>query len=297
MTGPDGLRLGELAIHPVVEAPAAPPVPIFRPEEFFPGIDPALVAEHRGWLAPRFLDPAHGTLRLRIQSYLVRTPDRTVLVDTCVGNHKPRPAQPFWDGLDDPSFEAALAAAGTTPAQVDVVVCTHLHVDHVGWNTRRDGDTWVPTFPNATYVFASEELGTALERAAGAPGQLPWIEDSVRPVIEAGLARTVPSGDHLDEEIALVAAPGHTPGHVAVRVEREGPAALFVGDLFHSPLQLRRPDLTMRADHDAGRARASRRRILEEACGTDTVVLPAHVPLSAAGRIERSGDGYAFRAP
>lgn len=291
------LLLGGLAVQEVVEAEAAPAVPVFRPEAFYPGIDPAVVDEHRAWMEPIFLDPATGTLRLRIQTYVVRTPERTVLVDTCVGNHKPRPVQPFWDGLDDPAYELALAAAGVAPEEVDVVVCTHLHVDHVGWNTRRDGDAWVPTFPNATYVFATEELDPALDRARSEPGQLLWIEDSVQPVIDAGLARTVTSGDRLDDEITLVAAPGHTPGHVAVRVERDGPAALFVGDLVHSPLQLRRPDLPMRADHDVVRARASRRRVLEEACGTDTVVLPAHVPLAAAGRIERDGDGYAFRSP
>lgn len=291
------LRLGDLSVHEVVEADAAPAVPVFRPEAFYPGIDPAVVDEHRAWLEPRFLDPASGTLRLRIQSYVVRTPERLVLVDTCVGNHKPRPAQPFWDGLDDPAYEVALAAAGLAPEDVDVVLCTHLHVDHVGWNTRRDGDAWMPTFPNATYVFATEELDPALDRAGREPGQLPWIEDSVQPVIDAGLARTVASGDRLDEEITLVAAAGHTPGHVAVRVQRGGPAALFVGDLVHSPLQLRRPDLPMRADHDAALARSSRRRVLEEACGTDTVVLPAHVPLADAGRVERIGDGYVFRAP
>jgi glyoxylase-like metal-dependent hydrolase (beta-lactamase superfamily II) len=289
------LCLGDLEICAIVEADVAPAIPSFRPTEFFPGIDPAVVDSHRHWLEPRFLAPETDTLRLRIQTFVVRTGDRNLLVDTCVGNHKPRPSHPFWDRLDEPTYERNLAIAGLRPEDIDVVVCTHLHMDHIGWNTRRVAGHWEPTFPNATYYFETNELSHALHQAELKPGAHPWILDSVVPVVEAGAARAVAADERLDDDVTLVPAAGHTVGHVAVRVSRGGPAALFVGDLLHSPLQLARPDLAMRADHDPVQARLSRERVLEQACDTDTVVLPAHVPLGQAGRIERAATGYRFR--
>src|SRR5262249_11463535 len=151
---------------------------------FFPGLTKELLAENRSWLRPRFLDAA-DRLILAIQSYLIITPHHTILIDTCVGNHKPRPTRPFWHMLNSDRFEMGLAAAGVRVEDVDFVMCTHLHVDHVGWNTRLDNGRWVPTFPNARYVFAERELAYWQQRQQGAPEACPWITDSVLPIVAA----------------------------------------------------------------------------------------------------------------
>ncbi|MFC7688813.1 MBL fold metallo-hydrolase [Paeniroseomonas aquatica] len=138
-----GFQLGDLTIHRVVEEER----PLFDPLEFFPNLTAETLAENRGWLEPAALDPATGKLKLCIQSYIVRTPHHTILVDSCVGNHKQRPNRPFWNQKTDDTWERNLAATGYSVADIDYVMCTHLHVDHVGWNTRLENGRWVPTFP------------------------------------------------------------------------------------------------------------------------------------------------------
>jgi len=285
-------RTGGLEVHQVVEAAAAPPLDIFRPTSFLPGLDPRELGRQRSALSPTSLDPATNTLVLRLQSHLVRIGSLTILVDTCVGNHKERPGQPYWSALDSPAFEASLRAAGATFESIDVVLCTHLHVDHVGWNTRLEDGVWVPTFPNATYVFPAQDLDHHLPLARRSRGSLPWIDDSVEPilasdqVVAAGPTSALPGGTE------LVPAPGHTAGHAAYRLGHGATTILFAGDVVHSPLQLALPDLAMRADHDAELARRSRRRVLEMACEPGTVFCPAHFASPALGRIEATRDAF-----
>src|SRR5437588_9348130 len=184
-------------------------------------------------MIPDHFDPATGLLKLPIQSWLVRLGRRTILIDTCVGNHKERPTRPKWHRLETPYLDR-LTAAGVRPDEIDMVMCTHLHVDHVGWNTRLDNGRWVPTFPNARYVFSKTDYDhfQALDRdPAKGPANHGSFRDSVLPVVEAGLAHMVSGDGALDEHLSFDRAPGHTPGHVVFTLASRGAQAYFSGDV------------------------------------------------------------------
>jgi glyoxylase-like metal-dependent hydrolase (beta-lactamase superfamily II) len=291
----DAIRVGELTIHRIVEQEE----PFFDPLDFFPSLTRETLEENRAWLENAGgLDPATGKLRLCVQSYLVRTPRHTILVDTCVGNDKPRPARPFWNMLKTDAWERGLAGTGVRPEEIDYVMCTHLHVDHVGWNTRLKDGRWVPTFPRARYVIAEKEF--AYWSAEHAKAENPVMTDSVLPIIEAGRADLVRTDMAFDDHARLVPTPGHTPDHFSVEFGRAAgsapPAAVLTGDALHSPLQARYPELSMRADFDGAQAAATRRRLLECHCDTGTLVCTAHFPSPSVGHVGRWGDGFRFTA-
>ena len=264
---------------------------------FFPDWRPRLVEEHRGWMAPDHYDPATDCLKLSIHSWLIRLGGRTLLVDTCVGNHKPRPARPRWH-LMESGYLRRLAEAGVRPEEIDLVMCTHLHADHVGWNTRLENGNWVPTFPNARYVFsrADYEHYLALD---GDPQKSPAnhgsFRDSVLPVVEAGLAQMVTGAHAIDEHLSLLPAPGHTPGTVVVALQSQGESALFCGDVLHHAIQVYYPHWNSFACADAGAARASRRAVLERCSGSGARLLPTHFGAPFTCHIEARGDGFAPR--
>jgi glyoxylase-like metal-dependent hydrolase (beta-lactamase superfamily II) len=286
------IRLGEITIHRVVEQEE----PIYAPLEFFPTLTPALLEENLPWLQPKFIDAATGKLVLCVQSYLVRTPHHTILIDACVGNHKPRPTRPHWDMLSSDRYEKNLAATGLGLGDIDYVMCTHLHVDHVGWNTRLENGRWVPTFPKARYVFADRELAhwTATEKKDQA--SCPWITDSVLPIVSAGRAELVKSDHTFDALVQFIPTPGHTIDHFSVHVGKPGQDALITGDMIHSPIQARYPELGMRSDYDSKQAGASRRKVFERFCESSTLMCTAHFPSPSIGRISRWGDGFKFIA-
>jgi glyoxylase-like metal-dependent hydrolase (beta-lactamase superfamily II) len=279
-------QVGDMTIHRVIEQEE----PLFDPLEFFPTLTREVLEENRSWLEPAALDPATGRLRLCIQSYVVRTPHHTVLVDSCVGNHKQRPTRPFWHMKTDDTWQRNLAAAGLAVEDIDYVMCTHLHVDHVGWDTRLENGRWVPTFPNARYVFGEREFAYWSEEHARAPN--PVIADSVLPIVEAGRAELVRTDIALNDHIRLTPTPGHTPDHYAVELGRGGTAAVLTGDLIHSPLQARYPELSMRADSDQAQSAATRRRFLECHCDTGRLICTAHFPSPSTARIARWGEGF-----
>jgi len=282
------IALGDLSIQRIVEQEA----PLFDPLTFFPTLTRELLEENRAWLEPAALDPASGNLVLCIQSYIVRTPRHTILIDSCVGNDKPRPARPFWDRLTSDTYMRGLEAAGISVGEIDFVLCTHLHVDHVGWNTRLENGRWVPTFPKARYVFSRKELDYWTGQVGKA--DVPWIEDSVLPIVAAGRAELVTSDHALGDHVRLEPTPGHTPDHFAVRLGRDGGRAVLCGDLIHSPLQARYPEISMRADYDPAQAAVTRRRFLESVCDTGTLVCTAHFPSPSTGRVARWGEGFRF---
>lgn len=283
--------IGDIAIQRVVEQEG----PFFDPHEFFPGLTPELLAENRGWMTDGgYLDRQNGQVVLCIQSYLVRTKHHTILIDSCVGNHKPRPTRPFWNMLNTNRFENALADTGVGFDQIDYVMCTHLHVDHVGWNTRLENGRWVPTFPNARYVFADKELAHWTETEKRDPSAAPWITDSVLPIIAAQREEVVSSAHQFNDVVQLVPTPGHTIDHYSVRLGRPGADAVITGDMIHSPLQARYPELGMRADYDSPQAGVSRRNLFGDLCDTPTLVCTAHFPSPSSGRITRWGDGFGF---
>jgi glyoxylase-like metal-dependent hydrolase (beta-lactamase superfamily II) len=276
----------DLTIHRIVEQQGA----WFDPLTFFGGLTPELLEDNRSWLEPGALDPRTGKLVMCIQSYVVRTPHHTILIDSCVGNDKQRPTLPFWDRFASDAYMNALAAAGLSVDDIDIVMCTHLHLDHVGWNTRLENGRWVPTFPNARYLFSGKELAYWGEQNALAP--LPWIADSVLPIVAANRADLVTSDHVLDEHVRLEPTPGHTIDHFAVALGRKRTEAVMTGDLFHSPLQTRYPDISMQGDYDPALSEISRRRFFERYCDTESLVCTAHFPSPSTGRITRWGDGF-----
>ncbi|HBH02676.1 MAG: hypothetical protein A2W08_00630 [Candidatus Rokubacteria bacterium RBG_16_73_20] len=282
-------QLGNIVLDRIVESESADP--FFDPVGFFPETTPEQWEPYRAWTAPRVLDPVSGKLILAVQSFLVRTRHHTLLVDTCVGDGKPR-SVPSWNMTTSGRFLADLAAAGVEPGQVDYVMCTHLHRDHVGWNTRLRDERWVPTFPNATYVFSRGEYEYWETQVGQRPNE-GWA-DSVLPVVEAGRAALVAGDWVLDDEVRLEPTPGHTRDHVSVHLASGGAEAVITGDLIHTPVQCLEPTWAMRADFDRELARKTRREFLERYCGTDVLVCATHFPAPSWGRVVPRGDAFRF---
>ncbi len=267
---------------------------------FFPDADPAALAAQMDWFAPEGLDPANGHLLMSFHSYLLRTPTRTVLIDSCIGCGKDLPMAPSWHGARHDRWLDELRATGTSPDDVDIVICTHLHADHVGWNTTLVDDRWAPTFPNARYLFVAEEFAWTRDWVAdhgdddspvARSRRSAWAQ-SIRPVVAAGLVDLVAPDHAIDDHLRLLPTPGHTPGHVAVCAGRGGDRVVFTGDLIYSPLQTRLPDLPMTVDADRERAIATRRAFLERFADTGTLVCTMHFPAPSAGLLRRWRDGY-----
>src|SRR6185369_7468999 len=257
--------VGDLTIHRIIEQETT-----FLPAlEMLPGLTPELLAENRAWMQKAGALDDNDVLILCFQSYVVKTPHHTILIDSCIGNDKPRPLRPKWNMKTDDTYLRALAGAGFTPGDIDYVMCTHLHVDHVGWNTKLENGRWVPTFPKARYVFGKTEFDYWTETHAKTP--VPAFGDSVLPVVEARQAEIVRSGYQSGDHTRLLPTPGHTPGHVAFTFGRGKDDAVFSGDLMHSPLQTRYPELSAKFDVDHAQAAATRRNFMERYCGTDTL--------------------------
>jgi glyoxylase-like metal-dependent hydrolase (beta-lactamase superfamily II) len=288
---PVHVQIGNINIRRVVEQEA----PLFDALQFFPDLTRELLAENRAWMRPTFLD-AEDKLVLCIQSYVVQTPDRNILIDTCVGNHKPRPTRAFWHMLNSDRYEKNLAACGLGVGDIDVVMCTHLHPDHVGWNTRLESGRWVPTFPKARYIFADRELDYWSMRQKEDPEACPWITDSVLPIVAANRVDIVKSAHAFDDVVTLIPTPGHTIDHYSVRVGRPGADAVITGDMIHSPLQARYPELSARPDYDGKQSAQTRRKLFAELCDTSTLVCTAHFPSPSIGHLVRWRDAFEFVA-
>ena len=283
------LTLGDVGISRVVEIGRSS----FPTSQMLPESDAGRIAAHHRWLTPHFFDETTGDLGSRIQTWIVRTPRHTVLVDTGVGNDKERGDNPLWNRrtgglLDD------LRAAGVTPEQVDLVLCTHLHVDHVGWNTRLVDGRWLPTFPNARYLLARPEW----EHWSADPHPMNQtvLADSVRPIFDAGLVDLVATDHAVDAAISLEPTPGHTPGHVSVHVRSRGEEAVITGDLVHHPAQFARPHWGAAPDWDRALADRTRRAFMERYADTPVLVIGTHFAEPTAGRLVRDGDAYRLDA-
>ena len=282
--------LGDTSVTRVIEAED----PLLSPYEIFPDCTPAHIAENAAWLIPAYYAPGSELLVISIQSFVIRKGGLTVLVDTCTGEGKNRARARFhqrsWPWLE------RLRAAGVEPAAVDVVMCTHLHVDHVGWNTRLENGTWVPTFPNARYLIARTEWEYWRDesRRAGLQRTGDYVADSVLPVFDAGQAELIDTDYGIAGTLWLEATPGHTPGHFAVHVGEGGHELILSGDLMHNPLQLRYPQWSTRFCADPDLARQTRAAFLAAHAGTRKIVMPAHFPNPAGIFIERDGDHYAM---
>lgn len=281
--------VGDLTIHRIVEQEAR-----FLPAlEMIPGLTADVLAENRGWMRRAKALDDNDTLMLSFHSYVVKTPHHTILIDSCIGNDKPR-ARPIWNMKTDDTYMRALAAAGLAAGDIDYVMCTHLHADHVGWNTRLVNGRWVPTFPNARYVFARREFDYWTEQNAKA--EVPPFADSVLPIVEAKRHDIVGDNHTIGDHLRILPTPGHTPGHVAFVLGRGKDDAVFSGDLMHSPLQTLYPELSVKFDVDPARAATARRGFLERYCDTETLCCTAHFPAPSAGKIRRQGNGFVCTA-
>ena len=281
-------RIGDVTVTKVVESESWAPLELLG-EVLLPDMSRAEVEEMQ-WLVPHYV--RDGLLHMGIYSFLVETPDRKIVVDTAVGNGKTR-AGPTFNMLDTDYFENFQSV--WQPDDVDAVVSTHLHVDHVGWNTRLVNGKWVPTFPNATYYFVDpeyrhwerhEDLHPMFDSTA-------VFSDSVRPIVDAGLATFVEPSARLTPEVALIPSHGHTPGHVSVLIESNGDSAVITGDLMHTPFQIGRPDWSSMFDTDQDAAAITRQAFLERFADTSTMVIGTHFGTPSGCAVHR--DGSTFR--
>ena len=280
----DKWKIGNVEITRVVEIVSPTPATLLIPRA-----TPEAIADLDTWLKPHFVDD-EGNLLLSIHAFAVRSGDTRIVVDTCLGGGKSRPI-PHWNQLESALLED-LTGIGFGREAVDRVLCTHLHFDHVGWNTVREGDRWVPTFPNARYLIAEKEWGYWQDEDD--PYAPEAKQDSVLPVFEAGLVDLVETDHVLTDEVRLIPTPGHTPGHVSVLISSAGEEAIITGDLFHSPLQMAHPGWEDSADVDGGLAHETRSAFLEQHADKPMLILGTHFATPTAGHIVRDGDAYRF---
>lgn len=284
--------VGDMTIHRIVEQETPTRDPLYHPMSFFPTLDQATLDENMSWMRGNGFDAEHGNVLLCFQSYILKTPHHTILIDTCIGNDKEHPTRPNWHLKSDERYMRGLKAAGLTVDDIDFVMCTHLHPDHVGWNTRKENGRWVPTFPKARYLFSEKELVHWTKEHAKNP--ITYMADSVLPIVEASRADLVTSDHALGDHVHFQPTPGHTPDHFAVRAKGKGGEVAFTGDCIHSPLQARYPELGMRADWNSELGGKSRRKFLESVCDTGATVCTAHFPSPSVGKFTRWGEGFRF---
>jgi glyoxylase-like metal-dependent hydrolase (beta-lactamase superfamily II) len=286
------LDFGGITVDRAVETEG----PSFHPGFIFPDATPEAIDGEMSWLLPHFLDADSSRLLMSLHSYVIRTKHHTILVDTCIGNDKERPSTPPWHHRDTAWLDD-LRAMGVAPESVDFVMCTHLHADHVGWNTRLENGRWVPTFSNARYLFHKDEY------AHWESNEMPNVgsgttegsfEDSVLPVVAAGLADLVENNHAIDDSLFLEPSPGHTPGHTCLHLKRDSGQGLFTGDMLHHPIQCAYPEWNSRYCFDPARSRATRESYVERYADTDTQILAAHFPMPVAGRIVSNGPRCKF---
>ena len=283
-------RVGEIEITRVLEFEAA----LFEPAVIHPDVTPEIIDRHRSWLEPTLMNPASGLIVFAFHSTVIRTPHATILVDTCSGNDKERPQKPRYHRKNWP-YLANLAAAGFAPDDIDYVLCTHLHADHVGWNTRLLDGRWVPTFPNARYLFARQEWEHWQQPELRASYTTdPYYEDSLLPVMESGQAQLVASDYAFDDSVWIEPWPGHTPGHVCVIARSPRASVILSGDIMHTALQCAEPQLNSCFCVDAEAARTTRQRFLETFADSPIMVIPGHFPTPTAGWIRSHLGSFRF---
>jgi glyoxylase-like metal-dependent hydrolase (beta-lactamase superfamily II) len=240
------------------------------------------------WLIPDFATE-EGRIKMSIHALVVETPLRRIVVDTGLGNDKQGRSVPAWNSRTTPFLET-MTAAGFPPDSIDTVLCTHLHVDHVGWNTRLEGGKWLPTFARARYVFGRTEYEHWRDHSEE-PAHAAVFNDSVKPIVDAGKAELVESNHRLSEEITLIPTPGHSPGHISVHLRSDGDEGLLSGDVAHHPCQMAHLDWSSTADSDPVQSAATRRELFARFADRPTLVIGGHYN---AGRIRRDGDAFKF---
>ena len=282
MTG-EVWQIGKVKITRVVEIEATGGMSRIIPDaerEVLRGID---------WLYPHFVDE-NGRMRGAIHALIVDAPSATIIVDTCIGNDKSR-SVPAWNNLQT-KFLTDLRDAGYPVDSIDQVLCTHLHVDHVGWNTMLKDGQWVPTFPAARYLMGETEFNHWRAETDSREGQTAVMHDSVLPVFDAGLVDLVRTDHVICPEVSLVSTPGHTPGHVSVSIQSKGERALITGDFLHHPCQFVHPEWSSAPDTDRAQAIETRRAMYARLADQPVLVIGTHFATPTAGYLKQDGDTY-----
>ena len=283
------LTLGEVTVNRIVERDG----PWRAPELMYPTCDKEIAISHLKKMEPFVYDADHNLLVITYQTFILKTPYHTILIDTCLGKDKgygpPHdfPKQPWLDGFK---------RNGLRFTDIDYVFCTHLHIDHCGWNTRLIDGCWVPTFPNAKYIFSKREYETweaETKKGSKLPGNV-WLQNC-QPIVEAGQAILVEDDFQLDDMVWITSTPGHSPGHVCINLKSGHRRAVFSGDVMHHALQCVEPDWSSCFCWDANQSALTRRKLLATIADTDTLVIPAHFPSPTAGRVITKGDAYQFK--
>lgn len=272
-------------VDQVVQVPAS---------DLIPDFDPVLVKEHQPLLSSGFMEAGTSLLNLSFRSWVVKTPRHTVLVDSCIGNDKDRPSMPPFHRLSS-DYLQQLGRIGLTPEDIDIVCCTHLHADHCGWNTRLLNGRWVPTFPKARYIFSRKELDYWTAQIPGSMGPHEGVyQDSVLPVLEAGLAEVIDGQWDINENLKIRPAPGHTAGHYAVQLTDGSSGAMFCGDVVHHPVQIFVPEWNSGFCKLPDLARQTRLALLEKVASDGSLLFPAHFAESGFGKVEHRDKNFSF---
>lgn len=289
------ITLGRMTVHKVHEMDSPTPM-----EMNLPGVTAADLERLMRWYHPGddeiTPDPVTAQMTFSVHSFVIEVDGQTILIDTCDGNHKNR-LVPAVHQLDT-DYLGNLKRAGFAPEDIDLVMCTHLHFDHVGWNTRLDNGKWVPTFPQAKYLFGRRDYAYFQSSPAGEEAHHESFIDSIVPVMDAGQGIIVDEDHVAHREIGngvwLEPAFGHSPGCCTIRARAEGDGAIFWGDVIHHPVQLIRPDLPFAFDADPAMASATRQRVMREAVEEELLCFPAHFRKTSAGKITTDGDAYRY---
>lgn len=280
-------QIGEVSITRLVEVVMTTPI-----TTLFPGENVADLAPHSSWLKPNFMDE-NNNIFISIHAFLIRTGGHNIIVDTCAGNGKKLPLFEEWNDLNTPFLEN-MSELGFPPESIDRVLCTHLHFDHVGWNTRLENGKWIPTFPNARYLFGAKEWEYWKDEED--PYESNALEQALKPIFAAELVDLVDSNHRINDEVSLIPTPGHTPGHVSILIESAGEQAVITGDMFHHPCQMAKPGWIDMADTESSLAEKTRIAFMQRFSNTSATVLGTHFATPTAGKIVSDGDGYRFES-
>ena len=276
-------RVGKLTVERVVEYDG-PALSI----AFLPDLTQRFLKSEFPWMAPTWFDAGFDHIVNVFQSFIVKTKHHTILCDTCNGNDRTGRRNPIWNNLNLPYMENFLAT-GFKPEDIDIVMCTHLHADHVGWNTHLRDGRWVPTFPKAVHIVSEPEMDALENRLTREP--LAFYDDSIKPIVDAGKMRLVSADHEIDDQACLELSAGHTIGHTSLRIRDSNEEGLIVGDAIHHPIQVYFPEWNARGDTHPDLARATRRRFLEESLLKGTLIMPNHFP---PFRVSKGPRGFEF---
>jgi glyoxylase-like metal-dependent hydrolase (beta-lactamase superfamily II) len=256
------------------------------------GLTPEIAKQHR-WLVPYFATP-EGRMKISFQAFVLRSGKDRVMIDTCIGNDRER-EYPIFTNMQT-SFLEDLMGAGYPRESITKVLCTHLHFDHVGWNTMKVKGTFVPTFPNARYLFSRKEYDHwQMLKRTGGYHDFSHLVDSIDPITEAGLADFIEPTTKITDEVGLIPTPGHTPGHVSVVIKSKGDEAIITGDMMHHPIQFAESDRVGNFDMDKEQGVKTRKEMFKRLEDKNILVIGTHFCDPSSGHVVRDKENWKLK--